>query len=50
MCDQFTGYHGLPNNTNFYKYLCALGFRKSNGTPRLAWNAFVDGAKAAGLP
>ncbi len=45
MCDDFTVYYGLPNNQKFYEFLCTLGLRKADGTPKLAWKAFVDGAK-----
>lgn len=44
MCNDLSQYYRLPNSKNFKAYLCTLGLRKSNGTPRLAWQAFVDSA------
>ena len=41
LCDYFTQYYGLPGNERFSQFLCTLGLRKANGTPRLAWTAFV---------
>lgn len=44
-CDDYARYYGLPNDANFKAYLCSLGLRHANGTPKPAWEAF---AKAAG--
>ncbi len=44
-CDDFTAYYGLPDNKSFHEFLCTLGLRKADGTPKLAWKAFVDGAR-----
>jgi hypothetical protein len=44
MCDDFTAYYELPYNANFYEFLCSLGLRKADGTPKPGWKAFVDGA------
>jgi hypothetical protein len=45
LCDYFTQYYGLPGNERFSQFLCTLGLRKANGTPRLAWTAFVDAGR-----
>jgi hypothetical protein len=44
MCTDLTQYYGLRSNKNFYEYLCTLELRKVDGTPKLGWKAFVDGA------
>ncbi len=44
LCTELTGYYGLPNNEVFYEFLCTLGLRQADGTPRLAWPAFVTEA------
>jgi len=49
-CDQWGAYYGLPNDVNFKAYLCSLGLRQLDGTPKQGWQAFVDGARATGLP
>ncbi|HVU13637.1 MAG TPA: hypothetical protein VHD90_20295 [Phototrophicaceae bacterium] len=45
ICNQLEGYYGLKN-PNFHAYLCTLGLRQANGTPKLAWQTFVDQAAA----
>jgi hypothetical protein len=42
MCDDFGKYYGLPDSKNFNVFLCTLGLRKADGTPREAWQVFVD--------
>jgi len=49
-CDAFGDYYGIPNNAQFEAYLCTLGLRLADGTPRPAWQAVVDAAREAGLP
>lgn len=44
LCTELTAYYGLPDNRVFYEFLCTLGLRKADGTPRLAWQAFVEEA------
>ena len=48
-CDAFGQYYGLPDNAEFEAYLCTLGLRHADGTPRPAWQAVVSAAAAAGL-
>lgn len=48
MCDDFGKYYGLPNNRNFKEFLCTLGLRQVNGTPKLGWQAFVNAAAKKG--
>ncbi|MBA2686070.1 MAG: hypothetical protein H0U66_16415 [Gemmatimonadaceae bacterium] len=49
-CDAFGDYYGIPNNAQFEAYLCTLGLRLANGTPRPAWDAVVTATREAGLP
>jgi hypothetical protein len=44
LCGALEGYYGL-RNPNFHAYLCTLGLRQANGTPKLAWQTFVDETK-----
>lgn len=44
LCDQLAGYYGLPGNSNFKAYLCTLGLRHRDGTPKPAWAQFEAGA------
>jgi hypothetical protein len=50
MCDDFGAYYGLPNIASFESFLCSLGLRTDNGTPRAAWNTFRAEATQAGFP
>ena len=43
-CDSLAQYYGSPNSQPFKDYLGSLGFRAVNGTPKPAWQAFVDSA------
>jgi len=43
MCDDLARYYGV-GGANFKAYLCSLGLRQVNGTPRAAWQAFTRGA------
>lgn len=49
-CDLLGQYYGIPNNAQFEAFLCTLGLRLADGTPRPAWQAVVTAASAAGLP
>lgn len=49
MCSDFAAYYGDPNNNEFKAYLCSIGLRKNDGTPREAWNAFVTAAANTGF-
>jgi hypothetical protein len=49
-CHAFGDYYGIPNNAQFEAYLCTLGLRLADGTPRPAWQAVVTAARDAGLP
>lgn len=39
---------GVPG-TPFYDFLCSLGLRNNDYTPKTAWQALLDGAATAGL-
>jgi hypothetical protein len=49
-CDAFGEYYGIPNNAQFEAYLCTLGLRHADGTPRPAWTSVVTAARLAGFP
>lgn len=48
-CDLPGEYYGIPNNAQLEAFLCTLGLRLADGTPRPAWQAVNDAAMAAGL-
>lgn len=50
MCADFTTYYGvagLGNAESFEAYLCTLGLREDDGTPRQAWNTLLEQAAQA---
>ncbi len=49
MCDDFASYYGLGGDERFAAYLCSVGLRSNDGTPKPAWSALVDGAAATGF-
>jgi len=44
-CRTYSQYYGVPGDENFIAWLCSLGLRNADGTPKAAWKAFVAGAK-----
>jgi hypothetical protein len=44
LCEDFGRYYGLPDDTNFKAFLCTLGLRQRDGSPKLGWKAFQKGA------
>jgi hypothetical protein len=50
LCDYFTQYYGLPGDQRFSQFLCTLGLRKANGTPRLAWVTFAEAGRKISPP
>ncbi len=38
-CSDFGVYYNLPNQPEFIGFLCSIGLRKADGTPRPAWDA-----------
>ncbi|MBC8170824.1 MAG: hypothetical protein H7X77_04110, partial [Anaerolineae bacterium] len=42
MCTDFLVYYQLPDSQRFYDFLCTLGLRKADGTPKAGWEAFVE--------
>jgi hypothetical protein len=50
MCEDFATYYGAPTNTSFKAYLCSIGLRKDDGTPRAAWSTLQSEATQASLP
>ncbi len=49
-CDILGDYYGLPDSAQFKAYLCTLGLRHTDGSPRPAWAELVSRAATAGLP
>jgi hypothetical protein len=44
-CDSFGEFYGISNDVAFESYLCSLGLRRVDGTPKPAWNSFLTGAR-----
>jgi hypothetical protein len=44
LMNQLGAYYGLAQDTNFLDYLRTLGLRQVDGTPKLAWQTFLDEA------
>jgi hypothetical protein len=45
ICTELEGYYGL-SHPNFHTYLCSIGLRYADGTPKQAWQTFVDEGQA----
>lgn len=41
ICTDLEGYYGLAH-PNFHAFLCSLGLRYADGTPKQAWQTFMD--------
>jgi len=50
MCDDFSQYYSLAASPSFNAYLCTLGVRRVDGTPRDAWYVLETEARRANLP
>jgi hypothetical protein len=50
MCATLAAYYGLPRDAAFKAYLCSLGLRRADGTPKPAWTALTAEVRATGLP
>lgn len=48
-CEELAKYYGLPHDLNFRAFLCSLGLRHADGTPKLAWTSLVKGARTVGF-
>jgi hypothetical protein len=46
VCTELSEYYGVPNDPYFKAFLCSLGLRRSNGVPKLGWQAYWQGARA----
>ncbi len=46
-CSAMEGYYGFKD-ASFHAYLCTLGLRQANGTPKEGWATFVEQARAWG--
>jgi hypothetical protein len=49
-CDSLVAYYHIANPAPSKAFFCSLGLRKTDGSPRAAWQALVDGARDTGLP
>jgi hypothetical protein len=49
-CDTLGSYYGFPDSAELEAFLCSLGLRKVDGTPKAAWGAVTRAARDAGLP
>ena len=45
LCEELSGYYGLPGNRAFEAFLCSLGLRKDDGTPKSSWQVFTENAE-----
>ena len=43
-CDQSIAYYGFPSDQNLHAFVCSIGLRNADGSPKQAWQAFVDAA------
>lgn len=50
VCSALANYYGDPNDPNFQAYLCTLGLRHTDGTPKAGWQTFVTTAAGDGFP
>lgn len=50
MCQDLGSYYGAGGQGAFEDFLCTLGLRHDDGTPRQAWTQLRQQAAAAGLP
>jgi hypothetical protein len=41
LCAQLSGYYGLGGDRNFGAYLCSIGLRRVDGTPKPSWQALL---------
>lgn len=48
-CDVYAAYYGQPGSAAFKAYLCSLGLRHADGTPKAAWQRLNDTAKSTGV-
>jgi hypothetical protein len=49
MCSDFELYYNLPDE-RFHAFLCSLGFREADGTPKPSWETFIQEAQQWGTP
>ena len=49
-CASLVQYYNSPNNAAFEAYLCSLGLRHTDGTPKTGWGTIVSAASAQGFP
>ncbi len=47
--EETASYYGLSGSPRFKAYLKSLGFRNSDGSPKPAWSAFLEGSRERGF-
>jgi hypothetical protein len=48
-CDMLSAYYGEAGNADIKSYLCSLGLRRADGSPKPAWQTVVDDVRSTGL-
>lgn len=48
-CTQQTADYGFPNDQDFIQFLCTLGLRHFDDTPKPVWDTFVNATEARGF-
>lgn len=48
--NELAAYYGMPQNEELKACLGSVGLRRSDGTPKPAWQALIEGGRAVGLP
>lgn len=49
-CSSIAQYYNDPNDPTFQAYLCSLGLRNTDDTPKLGWESLVSVASSEGFP
>ena len=43
-CEEIAGYYGRQEHRSLKDFLCSLGLRRADGTPKAAWTSLLKGA------
>jgi hypothetical protein len=49
-CASLAQYYGDPNDAAFEAYVCSLGLRHTDGTPKMGWGSLVSAAASQAFP
>lgn len=47
LCEELSGYYGLPGDRAFEAFLCSLGLRRDDGTPKSSWQVFTENTEGS---